>query len=73
MKVCIDQDACIGNGICADLAAEVFDFDGEFAYVRDGDQVLRHHGATASVPPGLEDAAIAAAEECPAGCIYIEE
>lgn len=73
MKVWIDQDACIGNGICAELAADVFEFDGEFAYVRDGDRVLKGRRAIAVVPEGREDAVIGAAEECPAACIYLEE
>ena len=72
MKVWIDQDACVGNGACAELANEVFDFDGELAYVRDGERVLQEHGAIVSVPQGLEDAVLDAAEECPAACIYIE-
>jgi ferredoxin len=73
MKVWIDQGACVGNGICAELAGDVFEFDGELAYVRDGDQVLKRSGAIVDVRPGREDAVIAAADECPAACIYIEE
>lgn len=73
MKVWIDQDACVGNGICADLAGEVFEFDGELAYVKDGNAVLKGRGAMVSVPAGREDAVLCAAEECPAACIYIEE
>jgi ferredoxin len=72
MKVWIDQDACIGNGICADVAGDLFMYDGDLAYVRDGDQVLTARGSMISVPPGREDAVLEAAEECPAACIYIE-
>lgn len=72
MKVWIDKDACIGNGICAELAADVFEFDGDFAYVRDGARVLRNRDAMVVVPHGREDAVLDAAEECPAACIHIE-
>ena len=72
MKVWIDQDACVGNGVCAELAEDLFVFDGNLAYVRDGDQVLAERGAMISVPRGRENAALDAAEECPAACIYIE-
>jgi len=73
MKVWIDQDACIGNGICAELAEDVFDFDGEYAYVRDGDRVFKGGGVAICVPTGREEAVIDAAEECPVGCIHIED
>jgi ferredoxin len=73
MKVWVDQDACIGNGICADIAGKVFAFDGEFAWVKEGDQVRKDRRAIVAIPAGLEAAVIEAAEECPAMCIYIEE
>jgi ferredoxin len=72
MKVWIDKDACIGNGICAELAADVFEFDGAYAYVRDGGRVLKDRGAMVVVPVGREDAVLDAAEECPTACIHIE-
>jgi ferredoxin len=73
MKVWIDQGACVGNGICAELAEEVFAFDGDLAYVRDGDRVLTERGAIVSVPAGHEAAVLDAVEECPAACIFTEE
>lgn len=73
MKVWIDQGACVGNGICAELAETVFAFDGELAYVRDGDRVLTDRGAIVSVPAGHEAMVLDAAAECPAACIYVEE
>jgi ferredoxin len=73
MKVWIDQPACIGNGICEELASKVFAFDGEYAYVRDGDRVLKDSGAVVAVPTGHEQAVLDAAEECPAACIYVED
>jgi len=74
MKVWIDQKACVGNGICAEICPEVFVLtDGDIAYVRDGDQLLPEGEAgMLSVPPELESAVIEAAEECPAACIYVE-
>jgi ferredoxin len=73
MKVWIDQAACIGNGICAELAEKVFMFDGEYAYVRDGDRVLTERGAIVAVPAEHETAVLEAAEECPAACVYVEQ
>ncbi|MEX0664632.1 MAG: ferredoxin [Acidimicrobiia bacterium] len=49
-----------------------FKFDGEYAYVRDGDRVLKDRGAMVMVPHGREDVVLDAAEECPAACIHIE-
>jgi len=75
MRVWIDQPACVGNGICAEICPEVFVMtDGDIAYVRDGDRLLPG-GETGmlTVAPGLEAAVIEAADECPAACIYIEE
>ncbi len=72
MKVWIDQDACIGNGICAELAEAVFAFDGDLAYVRSGDRVLTERGAIVDVPAGHETAVLDAADECPAACIFVE-
>jgi ferredoxin len=69
MRVWIEQRECVGNGICP----EVFYLDGDIAYVLDGDQVLPDGQAgTLMVPYDLEQKVIEAAEECPAGCIYIE-
>jgi len=74
MRVWIDQDLCIGNGICEELAPQVFQLvDGAIAYVRDGDRLLpKAQDGILRVPEALEDAVIDAAEECPAECIYIE-
>jgi ferredoxin len=74
MRVWIDQDLCVGNGICEELAPEVFQIvDGAIAYVRDGDKLLpRGQDGIAIVPGELEATVVDAAEECPASCIYIE-
>lgn len=61
MRVWIDERACVGNGVCEELSPEVFVMVGDIAKVR-----------AASVRPGLEETVVAAAEECPVGCIYVE-
>jgi ferredoxin len=61
MRVWIDERACVGNGVCEELSPEVFVMVGDIAKVRD-----------ANVRPGHEDAVLAAADECPVGCIYVE-
>ena len=41
MKVWIDQDLCTGDGLCAEIAPDVFTMmpDG-LAYVREGDKIF---------------------------------
>ena len=72
MKVWIDTPACVGNGICAELAETVFAFDGEYAYVIEGDRVRTDVGAVVEVPPDCEGDVVEAAAECPAACIHVE-
>jgi len=74
MRVWIDQDLCVGNGICEELCPDVFELvDGGIAYVRDGNRLLpKGTDGTLSVPAGLEESVVDAAEECPAACIYLE-
>ena len=63
MKPMIDQDLCLGDGICEDICPEVFELreDG-LAYVID-------------VQPGEElwDRVERATHECPTDAIYLEE
>ena len=75
MRVWIDQKACVGNGVCAEICPEAFVLaDGDIAYVRDGDRILPEgEDGVLSVPKLLEVSVIDAAEECPAACIYVEE
>ena len=81
MKVWIDQDLCTGDGLCEEIAPDVFTLlDDGLAYVTDGDKVFaaakgNPEGAEglANVPAGPEDAPIESAEECPGECIFIEE
>ena len=76
MRVWIDQDLCTGDGICEDMAPDVFVIleDG-IAYVREGVQVMNDpggHTGLARVAPDDEEAVVAAAHACPGECIFIE-
>jgi ferredoxin len=74
MLVWVDQDACVGNGVCEEICPEVFVLDGGLAFVRDGSRVLgRGIAGAGPVPEAFLGAAIDAAEECPAECIFFEE
>jgi ferredoxin len=76
MKVWIDQDLCTGDGLCEEIAPDVFTLlDDGLAYVKEGDKVFSEPGGAdglANVPGGMEEAVIEAAEECPGECIFIE-
>jgi ferredoxin len=83
MKVWIDQDLCTGDGICAEIAPQVFFMsDDGLAYVKevsdptglggDGQPKLKGGDGLATVPDNLLDAVIEAAEECPGECIFLE-
>jgi len=80
MKVWIDQDLCTGDGLCEEIAPEVFTLlDDGLAYVRDSDKIFADvkgnpQGAEgmAIIPDRLLDAVIESAEECPGECIFIE-
>ena len=80
MKVWIDQDLCTGDGLCEEIAPDVFvGLDDGLFYVKEGDKVYAEsevnvEGAKglALVPKGLEEAVIESAEECPGECIMIE-
>jgi ferredoxin len=76
MKVWIDQDLCMGAGLCADIAPGVITMASDgLAYVKQGDKVLSKPGGAGSVaeiPAGMEDDVIEAAEVCPAECIFIQ-
>lgn len=78
LHVWIDQDLCTGDGLCTDHCPEVFVLleDG-ISYVAgpDGAPMNDPGGAEsmAPVPAALTDAVIAAAEDCPGECIFLEE
>ena len=76
MKVWIDQDLCPGDGLCEEIAPDVFTLlDDGLAYVVEDGNVMSDPGgaeALANFPDGQLDAVIESAEECPGECIYIE-
>jgi ferredoxin len=76
MKVWIDQDLCTGDGLCEEIAPDVFTLlDDGLAYVKEGSKVFSDPGGAeglANVPAGQEEAVIESAEECPGECIFIE-
>ncbi len=81
MKVWIDQDLCTGDGLCEEIAPDVFTLlDDGLAYVRDdvriydGSAADRPAGSDglAAVPDGRLEAVVEAAEECPGECIFLE-
>ncbi len=80
MKVWIDQDHGTGDGLCEEIAPDVFvGLDDGLFYVKEGDKVYSEENGNvggaegvAAVPKGQEDAVIESAEECPGECIMIE-
>src|SRR5205809_7290537 len=76
MKVWIDQDLCTGDGLCEEIAPDVFTLlDDGLAYVKEGPKVFNAPGGAdglANIPDGQLDAVIESAEECPGECIFIE-
>lgn len=75
MHVWIDQKRCVGNGICEELCPELFDYDGDLAFVLGPDGSRLGPGATALAPVAdhLADAVFEAVEACPGGCIHVTE
>jgi ferredoxin len=76
VRVWIDQDLCTGDGLCTDHAPAVFTLleDG-IAYVKEHGRVLNDPGGAAGlarVPVNLERDVVAAADDCPGECIFIE-
>ncbi len=62
MKVTIDQDGCIGCGLCAETCPEVFRMNDE--------SIAEVYGEATEV---LADQVHEAAENCPVGVINVEE
>ena len=62
MKAVVDQDGCVGCGLCADTCPEVFEMEDGVATVI-GD----------SVPVGAEESCEEATSACPVDAISIEE
>jgi len=85
VKVWIDQDLCTGDGICAEIASEVFFAkDDGLYYVKesagnfgketlfDGEANPAGAEGMARIPEGELEGVIEAAEECPGECIFID-
>lgn len=85
MRVWIDQDLCTGDGLCAEIAPDVFyGGDDGLYYVKeeasnfgetklfDGTNNPGGSRGVARIPEGMLDIVIEAAEECPGECIFID-
>jgi ferredoxin len=73
MRVWVDQKQCVGNGVCAELAPDVFVLGtNDVAFTCEDGRVLRPD-ESARVPPHLESAVLDAVDECPAACIYLDD
>jgi len=85
VKVWIDQDLCTGDGLCEELAPDVFfGMDDGLFYVKEsadnfGDEKLFDGTANpagaegmARIPDGGLERVIESAEECPGECIFID-
>ena len=80
MKVWIDQDLCTGDGLCEEIAPDVFILlDDGLAYVREGDRIFSEAEGNDEGSRGVAnfrddqmDLVVESAEECPGECIFIE-
>lgn len=80
MKVWIDQDLCTGDGLCEEIAPDVFVLlDDGLAYVKEGDKIFAESEGNPEGAKGIAnfsddqmDLVVESAEECPGECIYIE-
>ena len=60
MKIVVDEGACIGCGLCVQVAPDVYEMQGEIAVVKAGD-----------IPEAQADDAKNAAEQCPVSAITV--
>ena len=77
LHVWIDQDLCTGDGLCTDHCPDLFVLleDG-ISYVQADGEALNDPGGPGSmapVAPHQVGEAVAAAEDCPGECIFLEE
>ena len=77
-KVWIDQDLCTGDGLCEEIAPDVFfGHDDGLFYVREvgapiPKEPIHRMGESVKVPDHLLEVVIEAAEECPGECIFLD-
>jgi ferredoxin len=62
MKVKIDNDACVGDGTCAEMCPEVFEMENDLAIVK-----------LDKIPKELEARVRETADDCVVEAILIEE
>ena len=67
MRVQIASALCQGHGRCYDLAPDLFGDD------EDGYATLTERTANGQVPPGYEDDAQLAADNCPESAVVLAE
>lgn len=65
MRISVDAEQCIGHGQCYVTSPDL--------YVPDDEGFSADRGRSRDVPSGLESAARAGAQACPAGAIKITE
>jgi ferredoxin len=73
VEVWVDQDLCTGDGLCVQLAPEVFEFDIDgLAYVKGADgELLTAAGSRVPVPSDLRLDVLTSATDCPGDCIHV--
>jgi len=60
MKAIVDQDACIGCGLCAQVAPDVYEMQGDKAAAKAGE-----------ISEEQAESAKNAADQCPVSCITV--
>jgi ferredoxin len=74
LQVYVDQELCTGDGLCVQLAPDVFEFDVDgLAYVKGADgELLTAPGSRVSVPARCVADVVESAQGCPGDCIFVE-
>lgn len=72
MCVWVDSELCTGCGLCLEAVPEVFAHKDGICHVKDGKKLRSGPDKLVEVPEPLHDKLIAAADECPGECIFIE-